>query len=81
MFTIIMPMFTFGGTFFPIDILPHWALVVAWCLPLTHVAFLTRSAVLGQASPHLWVSALYVAGLSLVLAAWALARMKRRLVP
>jgi lipooligosaccharide transport system permease protein len=81
MFTIIMPMFTFGGTFFPIDLLPRWALVVARCLPLTHVAFLTRSAILGEATPHLWVSAVYVVVASLVLAAAALARMKRRLVP
>lgn len=81
MFTIVMPMFTFGGTFFPIDLLPRWALVVAWCLPLTHVAFLTRSAILGHASRYLWVSAIYVIVVGVALASVALARMKKRLVP
>ena len=81
MFAIIMPMFTFGGTFFPIDILPRWATVLAWCLPLTHVSYLTRAAVLGWPTPRLWASVVYVVVSALVLAGVALYRMKRRLVP
>lgn len=80
-FVIIMPMFMFGGTFFPVDILPPWALAVAWCLPLTHISLLTRAAVLGWPHPYLWSSALYIVLASLGLAAFALWRMKRRLVP
>jgi len=81
MFVVIMPMFTFGGTFFPIDILPGWALAVAWCLPITHVAVLTRAVILGMPHPHAWVSVLYLGVSAPLLAAYALKRMKRRLVP
>ena len=80
-FVIIMPMFTFGGTFFPVEILPDWALVVALALPLTHIALLTRAAVLGWSNAPLLGSALYVTAFALVLVALALWRMKRRLVP
>jgi lipooligosaccharide transport system permease protein len=81
MFVVIMPMFTFGGTFFPIDVLPRWALALAWCLPLTHVSLLTRAAILGWANPNQWVSVTYVAAMAFGLAVFALWRMRRRLVP
>ena len=80
-FVIIMPMFTLGGTFFPVEILPPWALHIALCLPLTHMAILTRAAVLGWTGGPLWGSALYVSAMAFALAAFALRRMKRRLVP
>lgn len=81
MFVLVMPMFTFGGTFFPIDVLPRWALFVAWCLPLTHLALLMRAAILGWPSPYQWASLLYILTAAFLLAVWALWRMKRRLVP
>ena len=82
MFLMIMPMFMFSGTFFPVSILPKWALVIAWCLPLTHVSYLVRAAVLGwpRGPGPLAVSALYVAVLAIVLSALALKLMKRRLI-
>jgi lipooligosaccharide transport system permease protein len=80
MFAFVLPMFTFSGTFFPLDILPRWALAVAWCLPLTHITILVRSAVLGVAHPMLPVSAAYVVVVALGLGAWSLVRMKRRLI-
>lgn len=80
MFLMIMPMFMFSGTFFPVSILPNWALVIAWCLPLTHVSYLVRAAVLGWPRGPLGVSALYVAVLAVVLSALALKLMKRRLI-
>ncbi|HEX7078404.1 MAG TPA: ABC transporter permease [Candidatus Eisenbacteria bacterium] len=79
-FVLIMPMFTFGGTFFPIDVLPRWALAIAWCLPLTHLALLARAAILGWWHPMIVPSALYVGAMAAVLAAWSLQRMKRRLI-
>ena len=80
MFLMIMPMFMFSGTFFPVTILPRWALAIAWCLPLTHVSYLVRAAVLGMArGPLLW-SALYVLVLSVVFSGLALRLMKRRLI-
>ena len=80
-FVVLMPMFTFSGTFFPIEVLPPWALALAWALPLTHVALLTRSAVLGFWHPMIPWSALYVVLAGIFLAGLALVRMKRRLVP
>jgi lipooligosaccharide transport system permease protein len=80
-FVMIMPMFMFGGTFFPVDILPRWALTIAWWLPLTHLSLLTRAAVLGWPHPMIIWSATYVGTAALGLSALALWRMKRRLVP
>jgi len=80
MFAFVLPMFTFSGTFFPLDVLPKWALAIAWCLPLTHIAILVRSAVLGIPHPMIPVSVAYVVVVALALAAWSLVRMKRRLV-
>ena len=80
MFLVIMPMFMFSGTFFPVSILPKWVLVIAWCLPLTHVSYLVRASVLGMAGGHLVWSALYVLVLAVVLMALSLKLMKRRLI-
>ncbi|HZI89171.1 MAG TPA: ABC transporter permease [Candidatus Polarisedimenticolia bacterium] len=80
MFLMVMPMFMFSGTFFPVSILPKWAATIAWALPLTHVSFLVRAAVLGLArGPIVW-SALYVLILMVVLSGLALRLMKRRLI-
>ena len=80
MFLMIMPMFMFSGTFFPVSILPKWAMWFAWCLPLTHVSFLVRAAVLGLSRGPLFWSAIYVAVLAVVFSALALRLMKRRLI-
>lgn len=80
MFLLVMPMFMFSGTFFPVEILPKWALWIAWAVPLTHVSYLVRAAVLGWPHPWLAGSALYVATFALALSALALKLMKRRLI-
>ena len=80
MFLMIMPMFMFSGTFFPVSILPRWAFVIAWCLPLTHVSYLVRAAVLGWARGPILISVLYVTVLALALAAISLRLMKKRLI-
>ena len=80
MFLVIMPMFMFSGTFFPVSILPRWAYAIAWCLPLTHVSYLVRAAVLGwNRGPLVW-SALYITALAAAFSAAALKLMKRRLI-
>jgi lipooligosaccharide transport system permease protein len=80
MFLLVMPMFMFSGTFFPVEILPTWALWIAWILPLTHVSYLVRAAVLGWPHAGLAWSALYVGAFALALSALALKLMKRRLI-
>jgi len=44
---VIMPMFLFGGAFYPIEQLPRALQYIAWCTPLWHAIELCRGAVLG----------------------------------
>ncbi|HEY8168473.1 MAG TPA: ABC transporter permease [Candidatus Limnocylindrales bacterium] len=48
---VIMPLFLFSGTFFPIERLPEVLQVVAWVTPLYNGVALTRDLVLGLADP------------------------------
>ena len=48
---VIMPMFLFSGTFFPVTQLPVWLQVLAWVSPLSHAGSLTRAAALGPQTP------------------------------
>lgn len=51
---IIMPMFLFSGTFFPLSQLPPVLQGLAWASPLTHAVALTRALGLGPDSP-MWL--------------------------
>ena len=44
---VVMPMFLFSGTFYPISTLPDWAQVLAWVSPLWHATELARWVSLG----------------------------------
>jgi lipooligosaccharide transport system permease protein len=48
---IVLPMFLFSGTFFPISTLPRPLEVIAWLTPLWHGVTLCRDLTLGQVSP------------------------------
>jgi lipooligosaccharide transport system permease protein len=43
----LIPLFLFGGAFFPVDQLPDWAQPIAYVTPLYHGVELCRGAVLG----------------------------------
>lgn len=78
---VIMPLFLFSGTFFPVDQLPDALETFARVTPLWHGVELTRGAILGGLT--FGAGAIHVAYLSvLVLLGWALARagFRRRLV-
>jgi lipooligosaccharide transport system permease protein len=45
---LVMPMFLFSGTFYPISTLPDWARALAWLSPLWHATELARWASLGS---------------------------------
>ena len=45
---VLMPLFLFGGAFYPIDQLPDWLQTVAKVTPLWHGVELCRNAVYGQ---------------------------------
>jgi lipooligosaccharide transport system permease protein len=79
-FLLIFPMFLFSGTFFPIDILPAWALWVAYAMPLTHVSFLARGAALGQFPPFWGWSLVYLVVTAAAVSALAFRLMRRRMV-
>lgn len=78
----LLPMFLFGGAFFPIDELPGWLQPVAYVTPLWHGIELCRGVVIESSSPgnvvvHLLVLVTYV------FAGWIACRLffARRLRP
>jgi lipooligosaccharide transport system permease protein len=48
---VILPLYMFSGTFFPIEQLPIWLRPVAWATPLWHGVDLCRTVALGTATP------------------------------
>jgi lipooligosaccharide transport system permease protein len=79
-FVVIFPMFLFSGTFFPIDILPGWAMTVAMCLPLTHVSYLIRGACLGMLPPFWIWNLAYMVVLAFLLTGLSIVLLRRRLL-
>jgi lipooligosaccharide transport system permease protein len=72
---IVMPLFLFSGTFFPISQLPGFLQPLAWVTPLWHGVAACRSLSLGEASilpvlGHVAFLALWVVGGALA-ARWA----------
>jgi lipooligosaccharide transport system permease protein len=63
---VIMPLFLFSGTFFPVTRLPHGAREIAYATPLWNGVDLIRHLTLGTAS--LWPSLAHVAYLALWIA-------------
>jgi lipooligosaccharide transport system permease protein len=63
---VIMPLFLFSGTFFPVTRLPHGAREIAYATPLWNGVDLMRHLTLGTAS--LWPSLAHVAYLTLWIA-------------
>jgi lipooligosaccharide transport system permease protein len=72
---IIMPLFLFSGTFFPISQLPGFLQPVAWGTPLWHAVDASRDLALGQAAAlevaaHTAYLLMWVAG-GVLMARWA----------
>ena len=76
---LITPMFLLAGTFFPLDDLPHWAIVASQFNPLYHCVELVQHAGFGFRTVDLGhVGALVVFAIAMwLLAAW---RLKARLI-
>ncbi|MEE9231611.1 MAG: ABC transporter permease [Acidobacteriota bacterium] len=79
-FLLVIPMFLFSGTFFPIEVLPGWAQMLAELLPLTHVARFMREASFGRLPGSLWWDLLYLTALAIPLCLLGIYLMRRRLV-
>ncbi|GMA85475.1 transport permease protein [Angustibacter aerolatus] len=78
---VLIPMFLFSGTFFPVSQAPDWLEPLAWVVPLWHGSSLARDATLGTWSG--WADVGHVAYLLVwVAAGWVLATraLRRRMV-
>lgn len=75
---VVMPLYMFSGTFFPVGQLPHWLRGVAACTPLYQGVELTRGAALGGLGAG--AAAVHVAYLAALTAAgvWAARRAYAR---
>jgi lipooligosaccharide transport system permease protein len=80
-FLVVMPMFLFSGTFFPLEVLPGWARLLALALPLTHVTNVMREAALGRLPARLLWDLLYLALLTVPVSFLGIRMMKKRLLP
>jgi lipooligosaccharide transport system permease protein len=78
----LLPMFLFGGAFFPVDQLPDWLQPVAYVTPLWHGVELCRGVVIDSISTGNAVVHLSVIG-GYVVAGWVACRIAfaRRLAP
>jgi lipooligosaccharide transport system permease protein len=80
---VVMPLFLFSGTFFPIETLPGYLQSLAWLSPLWHGVDLTRGLVLGTVGERPVVMLVHVVVLVAIVAisSWATVRtVERRLV-
>ena len=79
-FLFITPMFLFSGTFFPVENLPRWAHLLAYLLPLTHLATLTRTLSMGEIPLSLLWNMGYLLLFSLIFFPLAVMKMHKRLI-
>jgi lipooligosaccharide transport system permease protein len=63
---VMLPMFLFSTTFYPLSIYPRWLQIVVECTPLYHGVVLERSLALGILGPALLGHAVYLAGMGAV---------------
>ncbi len=78
---VIMPMFLFSGTFYPLSSLPLAVQWIGWISPLWHATELGRWLSYGQPLPpwRIAVSLVYLLALGLGGWLWARRRFERRL--
>ena len=76
----LTPMFLFAGVFFPLDRLPPWVGVAAWCMPLHQAVTLMRALMLTGDAGQAAAAAAWLAVVTAVLFPLPLALLRRRLV-
>lgn len=80
-FTLFMtPMFFFSGVFFPLDTFPPVVQHLAWILPLTSVANLSRALISGNLGTSALWELMIIIGLVTVFFPLSLYSMRRRLL-
>jgi len=79
---VVIPMFLFSGTFFPITQLPGWMQPIALATPMFHGVELSRAIVVGtEPAITWWVSVLYLLAWIAVGTVLAIGPFRRRLTP
>jgi lipooligosaccharide transport system permease protein len=63
---VILPMFLFSGTFFPLDTLPDWLRIVVQLTPLYHGVDLLRQLTVGVVGPQTLVHVAYLVVMGLL---------------
>lgn len=76
----ISPMFFFAGVFFPVENLPAFIRPITELLPLTHPVRLMRGLAGGELGWQHAFSVVYIIGLTVLVGAWGIHRLKRKLV-
>ncbi len=76
----VMPMYFFGGVFFPLERYPDIVREMAWVIPLTPYVHVVRGLVTGELSMTMVWSLLYLVALGVAFYYLAVARMKARLI-
>jgi lipooligosaccharide transport system permease protein len=77
---LLSPMFFFCGAVFPLEELPPAARYVSEILPLTHAVRLARALAIGDWRAGLLLDAAFLIVFSVGLGAFAIARLKRRII-
>jgi len=77
---VITVMYLFSGIFFPVESLPGWARMVAWCLPLTHAVAISRACVAGTVGLVTLLHLLALAGVLVASYLLAVRWIGRRLI-
>jgi lipooligosaccharide transport system permease protein len=77
---VIMPMFLFSGTFFPISVYPEWLQVAIQLTPLVHAVELLRGLTTGVVGPAILLHVAYLAVFGSVAMVIARRRLEVKLV-
>jgi lipooligosaccharide transport system permease protein len=77
---IVIPLFLFSGTFYPLSVYPGFLQPIVQATPLYHSAALLRSLTTGEVGPGILWHVAYLAAFFAVAATIAIKLMRRRLV-
>jgi lipooligosaccharide transport system permease protein len=77
---LVMPMFLFAGTFFPVESLPTAARWTVQLLPLYHATRMLRQLTTGTVDASILIHAAYLVALGLVTFGLAMRRLERALI-
>lgn len=78
---VMLPMFLFATTFYPLGVYPRPVQLAVECLPLYQCIELVRGPALGRMTPAVGLAALYLAVFGGAALALAMRRLGRRLMP